>query len=219
VVKLMRGLLFCMMRQAPKIEQFKKTQGLNDCLHAKYNTATGDTVVGDSEWGHLQIDATSIFLLALAQMTASGMLIVYTTDEVDFVQNLVFYIERAYRTPDYGIWERGNKINHGEPELNSSSIGMAVAALQAINGINLFGSRGGPSSVGVYMQARMYMHQCNSLLTIAFSNRSSMCCPTRSHATTPPCTLLFQENPTQRRLMLHCFRSSDSLRLPLETPS
>ncbi|KAF9115820.1 hypothetical protein BGX27_006251 [Mortierella sp. AM989] len=147
VVKLMRGLLFCMMRQAPKIEQFKKTQGLNDCLHAKYNTATGDTVVGDSEWGHLQIDATSIFLLALAQMTASGILIIYTTDEVDFIQNLVFYIERAYRTPDYGIWERGNKINHGEPELNSSSIGMAVAALQAINGINLFGSRGGPSSV------------------------------------------------------------------------
>lgn len=143
----MRGLMFCMMRQAPKIEQFKKTQGLNDCLHAKYNTATGDTVVGDSEWGHLQIDATSIFLLALAQMTASGILIVYTTDEVDFIQNLVFYIERAYRTPDYGIWERGNKINHGEPELNSSSIGMAVAALQAINGINLFGSRGGPSSV------------------------------------------------------------------------
>ncbi|KAG0263244.1 hypothetical protein BG011_009079 [Mortierella polycephala] len=147
VIKLMRGLLFCMMRQAPKIEQFKKTQGLNDCLHAKYNTATGDTVVGDSEWGHLQIDATSIFLLALAQMTASGILIIYTTDEVDFIQNLVFYIERAYRTPDYGIWERGNKINHGEPELNSSSIGMAVAALQAINGINLFGSRGGPSSV------------------------------------------------------------------------
>ncbi|KAG0094795.1 hypothetical protein BGZ93_006759 [Podila epicladia] len=147
VVKLMRGLLFCMMRQAPKIEQFKKTQGLNDCLHAKYNTATGDTVVGDSEWGHLQIDATSLFLLALAQMTASGMLIIYTTDEVDFIQNLVFYIERAYRTPDYGIWERGNKINHGEPELNSSSIGMAVAALQAINGINLFGSKGGPSSV------------------------------------------------------------------------
>ncbi|KAG0371137.1 hypothetical protein BGZ54_010111 [Gamsiella multidivaricata] len=147
VIKLMRGLLFSMMRQSHKVEEFKKTQALKDCLHAKYNTATGDTVVGDSEWGHLQIDATSIFLLALAQMTASGILIVYTADEVDFVQNLVFYIERAYRTPDYGIWERGNKINHGEPELNSSSIGMAVAALQAINGINLFGSRGGPSSV------------------------------------------------------------------------
>ncbi|KAF9157450.1 hypothetical protein DFQ26_008716 [Actinomortierella ambigua] len=147
VVKLMRGLLFCMMRQTHKVEQFKATQSHRDCLHAKYNTSTGDTVVGDSEWGHLQIDATSIFLLALAQMTASGIQIIYTTDEVDFIQNLVFYIERAYRTPDYGIWERGNKINHGEPELNMSSIGMAVAALQAINGINLFGSRGGPSSV------------------------------------------------------------------------
>ncbi|KAJ3114832.1 Phosphorylase b kinase regulatory subunit alpha [Phlyctochytrium bullatum] len=113
----------------------------------RYNTATGDTVVGDRDWGHLQIDATSLFLLQLAQMTASGLRIVYTLDEVNFIQNLVFYIERAYRTPDYGIWERGNKINHGQPELNSSSIGMAVAALQAINGLNLFGSRGGPSSV------------------------------------------------------------------------
>jgi hypothetical protein len=94
-----------------------------------------------------QIDATSIFLLALAQMTASGTIIIYTMDEVNFIQNLVFYIERAYRTPDYGIWERGNKINHGMPELNSSSIGMAVAALQAVNGLNLFGARGGPSSV------------------------------------------------------------------------
>jgi GH15 family glucan-1,4-alpha-glucosidase len=103
--------------------------------------------VGDNQWGHLQIDATSIFLLFLAQMTVSGLHIIYTLDEVQFVQNLVFYIERGYRTPDYGIWERGNKINHGQPELNCSSIGMVVAALQAINGINLFGSRGGPSSV------------------------------------------------------------------------
>ena len=33
---------------------------------------TGETVVGDYEWGHLQIDATSLYLLVLAQMTASG---------------------------------------------------------------------------------------------------------------------------------------------------
>ncbi|GAB5590081.1 hypothetical protein Unana1_04981 [Umbelopsis nana] len=147
VIKLMRGLLFSMMRQAAKVEQFKKTQSLEHSLHAKYDTNTGDTVVGDFEWGHLQIDATSIFLLAMAEMTTSGLQIIYTLDEVDFVQNLVFYIENAYRTPDYGIWERGNKINHGQPELNSSSIGMAVAALQCINGVNLFGARGGASSV------------------------------------------------------------------------
>lgn len=44
----------------------------------------------------LQIDATSLFLLALADMTTSGLTIIYTQDEVDFVQNLVFYIEREY---------------------------------------------------------------------------------------------------------------------------
>ncbi|CAO3620778.1 unnamed protein product [Cunninghamella echinulata] len=143
----MRGLLFAMMRQSDKVEKFKNTQHILDSLHAKYKTETGATVVGDGDWGHLQIDATSLFLVALADMTTSGLHIIYTQDEVDFVQNLVFYIERAYRTPDFGIWERGDKTNNGQPELNSSSIGMAVAALQAINGVNLFGPRGGPSSV------------------------------------------------------------------------
>lgn len=147
VVKLMRGLLFSMMRQAPKVEKFKKTQNVLDALHAKYKTETGATVVGDRDWGHLQIDATSFFLVALADMTTSGLSIIYTQDEVDFIQNLVFYIERAYRTPDFGIWERGDKSNHGEPELNSSSIGMAYAALRAINGVNLFGARGSSSSI------------------------------------------------------------------------
>ena len=147
VVKLMRGLLFCLMRQAHKVERFKETQSLLDALHAKYNTSTGDVVVGDAEWGHLQLDATSLFLLMLAQMTASGLHIIYTIDEVNFVQNLVYYIGRAYRTPDYGIWERGNKANHGNPELNASSVGMAKAALEAINGLDLFGVRGSQASV------------------------------------------------------------------------
>jgi phosphorylase kinase alpha/beta subunit len=135
VVKLMRGLLLAMMRQAPKVEQFKERQDPLAALHAKYDTATGTPVVKDDEWGHLQIDATSMFLLMLAQMTASGLQIIYTQDEVNFVQNLVYYIGRAYRTPDYGIWERGNKINHGKPELNASSVGMAKAALEAMRGI------------------------------------------------------------------------------------
>lgn len=147
VIKLMRGLLVAMMRQAPKVEQFKERQDPLAALHAKYDTATGHPVVKDDEWGHLQIDATSVFLLMLAQMTASGLQIVYTQDEVNFVQNLVYYIGRAYRTPDYGIWERGNKINHGKPELNASSVGMAKAALEALQGINLFGMRGGQSSI------------------------------------------------------------------------
>ncbi len=83
----------------------------------------------------------------LAQMTASGLQIIYTIDEVNFVQNLVYYIGRAYRTPDYGIWERGNKINRGNAELNASSVGMAKAALEAINGLNMFGVHGSQASV------------------------------------------------------------------------
>ena len=54
------------------MEKFKYTQSVNDSLHAKYSVATGWSVVRDDEWGHLQIDATSLFLLTLAQMTASG---------------------------------------------------------------------------------------------------------------------------------------------------
>jgi phosphorylase kinase alpha/beta subunit len=146
-VKLMRGLMFAMMQQANKVENFKNTQLPLDALHAKYNTQTGSIVVGDDKWGHLQLDATSIFLLILAQMTASGLHVIFTIDEVNFVQNLVYYIGRAYRTPDYGIWERGHKINRGNAELNASSVGMAKAALEAINGLDLFGVNGSQASV------------------------------------------------------------------------
>lgn len=146
-IKLMRGLLQSMMRQAPKVEQFKHTLDPMDCLHAKYDTNTGLTVVKDHEWGHLQIDATSLFLLMVGQMSASGLRIIKTTDEVDFIQNLVYYIAFAYRTPDYGIWERGNKINNGKTEINASSVGMAKAALEALDGLNLFGKNANPKAI------------------------------------------------------------------------
>lgn len=146
-VKLMRGLLRAMMAQAHKVETFKKTRNPNDALHAKYDTETGAVVVDDTAWGHLQIDATSLYLLMLAQMTASGLDIIWTQDEVAFIQNLTYYIERAYRTPDYGIWERGAKSNSGRVELNASSIGMAKAALEALSGFDLFGARGGQASI------------------------------------------------------------------------
>lgn len=61
-----------MIQQKDKVEQFKRTQHPDDSLHAKYSSETGQTVVGDSEWGHLQIDAISLYLLVLGQMTASG---------------------------------------------------------------------------------------------------------------------------------------------------
>ncbi len=140
VVKLMRGLLSAMMRQSDRVEAFKHSLNPADALHAKYGTSTGLAVVGDHEWGHLQLDATSLFLLMIAQMTASGLRLIYTLDEVNFVQNLVHYISRTYCTPDFGIWERGNKTNHGATEINGSSVGMAKAALEAMDGFNLFGN-------------------------------------------------------------------------------
>jgi len=146
-VKLMRALLRSMMAQSTKVEKFKTTRQPIDALHAKYDTATGNCVVGDDEWGHLQIDATSLYLLTLAQMIASGLEIIWTNEEVSFIQNLVYYIERAYRTPDFGIWERGAKSNSGNVELNASSLGMAKAALEALSGFNLFGAKGSRSSI------------------------------------------------------------------------
>lgn len=68
----MQSLLECMMRQVDKVEQFKRHQRSTDSLHAKYSSRTKSIVVRDNEWGHLQIDAVSLFLLTLAQMTASG---------------------------------------------------------------------------------------------------------------------------------------------------
>lgn len=114
--------LYPLLLQLDKVEKFKYSRSTSDSLHAKYNTKTCAIVVGDDQWGHLQVDATSLFLLFLAQMTASGMTervlicmtflallteskslfipglhIIYTQDEVDVVQNLMFYIEAAYK--------------------------------------------------------------------------------------------------------------------------
>ncbi|XP_030286761.1 phosphorylase b kinase regulatory subunit alpha, skeletal muscle isoform isoform X5 [Sparus aurata] len=163
VVKLMRGILQGILRQLDKVEKFKYSRSTSDSLHAKYNTRTCAPVVGDDQWGHLQVDATSLFLLFLAQMTASGLHIVYTQDEVDVVQNLMFYIEAAYKVADYGMWERGDKTNQGITEINASSIGMAKAALEALDELNLFGAKGGPGSV-VHALADDIQH-CQSILT------------------------------------------------------
>lgn len=141
-IKCMRGILYCYMRQADKVEEFKQDPSPSKCLHSVFNVDTGDEVYTCSEYSHLQIDAVSLFLLYMVEMICSGLQIIYNTDEVSFIQNLVFCVERAYRMPDFGMWERGSKYNNGSTELHSSSVGMAKAALEAINGFNLFGNQG-----------------------------------------------------------------------------
>jgi phosphorylase kinase alpha/beta subunit len=137
VLQLMRGLLNAMLRQAEKVERFKSSLDPLDAIHAKFDTASGDPVVPDDGWGHLQLDATALFLLQLAQLTRSGLVVVQTSPERDFIQNLTYYVARAYRVADYGIWERGDKGNHGLPERNASSIGLVKAALEALEGLDL----------------------------------------------------------------------------------
>ncbi|XP_069171352.1 probable phosphorylase b kinase regulatory subunit beta isoform X8 [Procambarus clarkii] len=146
-VKCMRGIITCWMRQTSHVENFKKGQNPKYALHSKFHLITGEEVISSENYGHLQIDVVSLYLLFLVQMINSGLQIIYTMDEVTFVQNLVYYVERAYRTPDFGMWERGSKYNNGTPELHASSIGMAKAALEAINGCNLFGEKGASWSV------------------------------------------------------------------------
>ncbi|XP_066991730.1 probable phosphorylase b kinase regulatory subunit beta isoform X2 [Anabrus simplex] len=146
-VKCMRGILECWMKQAPRIELFKKHQCSKHALHCKFHLITGAEVHTDEEYSHLQIDVVSLYLIFLVEMITSGLQIIYTQDEVAFVQNLVYYVERAYRTPDFGMWERGSKYNDGTPEIHASSIGMAKSALEAINGCNLFGEKGASWSV------------------------------------------------------------------------
>uniref|UniRef100_A0A8C5QMC9 Phosphorylase b kinase regulatory subunit n=1 Tax=Leptobrachium leishanense TaxID=445787 RepID=A0A8C5QMC9_9ANUR len=118
-IKCLRGILYCYMRQADKVEQFKQDPSPKKCLHSVFHLDTGDQILSYKEYGHLQINAVSLFLLYLVQMIASGLQIIYNTDEVSFIQNLVFCVERAYRVPDFGIWERGSKYNNGSTELHS----------------------------------------------------------------------------------------------------
>ena len=120
VVDLMRGLLSAMLRQSAKVERFKHSLDPLDALHAKYNSRTGEPVVPDDGWGHLQLDATSLFLLQLAQLSRSGLAVIHNRHEAAFIQNLVYYVARAYQIPDYGIWERGEKGKHGLPERHAS---------------------------------------------------------------------------------------------------
>jgi len=138
----MRGILASWMRQSAKLEVWKECQDPKMALHSLFCLKTGQEIISTTDYNHLQLDCVSLYLIYLVQMIASGLQIIYSQEEVALVQNLIYYVERAYRTPDFGMWGRGTKYNDGKPEVNASSIGLAKAALEAVNGFNLFGSPG-----------------------------------------------------------------------------
>lgn len=128
----MRGLLKAMQGQAPKVARFCVTRSPHDALHAKYDAADGRPVSGDKDWGHLQLDATALFLLICADMTGAGMRVIRTSVEAHFLDALTDYVALTWRCGDYGMWERGDKRNIGRVERNMTSLGLAKAALQAL---------------------------------------------------------------------------------------
>lgn len=145
-VKCMRGILFCYMQQVDNVEKFKASQSPEFAFHSSYNVHTG-SILNNKSLDHLQLDIVALFVLYIIQMTSSGLQIIFTTDEVAFMQNLIFYLERSYRTSDFGLWGRGSKYNNGSAELHSSSVGAAKAVLESANGFNLYGkSKGAPWS-------------------------------------------------------------------------
>ena len=71
-VKAMRGVLFCWMKQANRVEKFKANPLPENALHSKFNLVTSDEI-NDKNYGHLQINCISIYLITLAQLTSSGL--------------------------------------------------------------------------------------------------------------------------------------------------
>ena len=51
----MRGILECWVKQAPRIELFKKNQCNKHALHCKFHLVTGASVYKDEEYPHLQV--------------------------------------------------------------------------------------------------------------------------------------------------------------------
>jgi len=147
VVACMRGILASWTMQSQKLEQWKLSNCPRMALHTIVGLHTGEEVLSVKEYNHLQLDVVCLYLLYLVQMISSGLEIVYSMEEVAMIQNLVYYIERAYRTPDFGTWGRGTKYNDGSPEVSASAIGLAKTALEAVNGFNLFGEKGSNHSV------------------------------------------------------------------------
>lgn len=74
----MRGILECWVKQAARVEAFKTRQSAAHALHVKFHLTTGEPVVSDEQYHHLQIDVVSLYLLFLVQMITSGLQIIYT---------------------------------------------------------------------------------------------------------------------------------------------
>ena len=136
-------MLTALMFQSSKVQKFKDNQDIENCLKTVFDIKTGKIDENIDETGEqacpennmLLIDDIALFVLFLCQMTTGGLEIVSSTHDIDFIQNLVYYLERAYRVADHGP----HKNPKTKKTLHASTIGISKAALEAAYQCNLFG--------------------------------------------------------------------------------
>lgn len=66
-------------------------------------TETCSPCVGDHAWGHLQIDATSLYLLMLAEMTASGTVQLHVQEQLFTLTDAEQLCSQEFAWTSFGI--------------------------------------------------------------------------------------------------------------------
>ena len=95
----MRAVLKCIASQTSKINNFLAQSLPKYAIHAKFSSDDFSEVVGDEDWGHLQLDSISLYLILLARLYIEGIYVILSEDEFILVQSLVFYIEKGFQIP------------------------------------------------------------------------------------------------------------------------
>lgn len=99
--KVMRAALVSLMQQSEKVEAFKNDQDAKNVLATVFS-ASNNRPIKCVENELMILDECALFLLVLCQLCSANLKIVYSDNDVDFCQNLVYYLERAYRVADHG---------------------------------------------------------------------------------------------------------------------
>jgi len=116
-------------RQGRQVERFKNASTAAR-IHAKFRHVPRLSRVPMRGWGHLQLDATALYLLQLAQLTQGRPGRGSEPPRTGFSQKPgVLRLARA-TGGDYGHLERGDKGNHGEPERQRQLDRLSKAALE-----------------------------------------------------------------------------------------
>ena len=82
------------MQQVGKLNNFKDNNSPEFALHSRFDLQTGGEI--QTQFPHLQMDLIALYILVLVEMTVGGAQIIYTNNEVNFLQNLIFYIGLSF---------------------------------------------------------------------------------------------------------------------------